>query len=45
MTDKVHPFRKTFDELTIGEVLETGSREITLEDIEHFANPLLSERI
>lgn len=37
MTQKVHPFRKTFDELEIGEVLETESRTITLEDIEHFA--------
>lgn len=32
-----HPFRKTFGELEIGEVLETGSREVTLADIEHFA--------
>lgn len=32
-----HPFRKTFDELEIGESLQTASREITLADIEHFA--------
>ena len=38
MTDKIHPFRKKFNELEIGETLETGSREVTLEDIEHFAN-------
>ena len=34
----VHPFRRTFEELDIGETLRTQSREITLEDIEHFAN-------
>ncbi|MCI0518255.1 MAG: phenylacetic acid degradation bifunctional protein PaaZ, partial [Woeseiaceae bacterium] len=33
----VHPFRKTFEELRIGDTLNTGSREITLEDIDHFA--------
>ena len=32
-----HLFRKTFNELVIGETLETGSREVTLADIEHFA--------
>ncbi len=37
MSEKKHPFRKKFRELEIGEVLETGSRTITLEDIEHFA--------
>ncbi|MCT8972739.1 phenylacetic acid degradation bifunctional protein PaaZ [Microbaculum marinisediminis] len=34
----VHPFRRTFGDLQIGETLHTASREITLEDIEHFAH-------
>ncbi|MGH7022818.1 MAG: phenylacetic acid degradation bifunctional protein PaaZ, partial [Caulobacteraceae bacterium] len=34
----VHPFRKRFGELELGYTLETGSRTITLEDIEHFAH-------
>jgi oxepin-CoA hydrolase/3-oxo-5,6-dehydrosuberyl-CoA semialdehyde dehydrogenase len=34
----VHPFRKTFEQLNIGDTLRTGSREITLEDIQHFAD-------
>ena len=34
----VHPFRKTFEQLEIGETVQTGSREITLEDIQHFAD-------
>jgi len=38
MTENTHPFRKTFNELEIGEILKTASRKITLEDIEHFAN-------
>jgi oxepin-CoA hydrolase/3-oxo-5,6-dehydrosuberyl-CoA semialdehyde dehydrogenase len=33
-----HPFRKTFDELAIGDTLLTPGREITLEDIERFAD-------
>jgi oxepin-CoA hydrolase/3-oxo-5,6-dehydrosuberyl-CoA semialdehyde dehydrogenase len=33
-----HPFRLTFGELEIGKTLETKSRTITLEDIEHFAH-------
>ncbi|MBT8106690.1 MAG: phenylacetic acid degradation bifunctional protein PaaZ [Gammaproteobacteria bacterium] len=33
----VHPFRKTFEELEIGDTLLTKSREVTLEDIQHFA--------
>lgn len=37
-TNTQHPFRKTFGELEIGEALVTGSRTITLEDIEHFAS-------
>jgi oxepin-CoA hydrolase/3-oxo-5,6-dehydrosuberyl-CoA semialdehyde dehydrogenase len=32
-----HPFRHDFDELALGETLHTGSRTITLDDIEHFA--------
>jgi oxepin-CoA hydrolase/3-oxo-5,6-dehydrosuberyl-CoA semialdehyde dehydrogenase len=32
-----HPFRRSFDDLQIGETLHTDPREITLEDIEHFA--------
>ena len=32
-----HPFRRRFDELTLGESLLTDARTITLEDIEHFA--------
>ena len=33
----VHPFRKTFGELRIGDTLHTDSREVTLADIDHFA--------
>ena len=33
----VHPFRKTFEQLEIGDTVVTGEREITLEDIQHFA--------
>ncbi len=33
-----HPFRKRYGELEIGYTLRTGSRTITLEDIEHFAH-------
>lgn len=33
----VHPFRKTFEELTLGDTLHTESREVTLDDINHFA--------
>jgi oxepin-CoA hydrolase/3-oxo-5,6-dehydrosuberyl-CoA semialdehyde dehydrogenase len=36
-TDSVHPFRKTFDELEVGDTLITGSRTITLADVEAFA--------
>jgi oxepin-CoA hydrolase/3-oxo-5,6-dehydrosuberyl-CoA semialdehyde dehydrogenase len=32
-----HPFRKRMSELEIGDTLKTGSRTVTLEDIEHFA--------
>ncbi len=33
-----HPFRKRMSELAIGDTLKTGSRTVTLEDIEHFAH-------
>ncbi|MBX3175026.1 MAG: phenylacetic acid degradation bifunctional protein PaaZ [Gemmatimonadaceae bacterium] len=36
-TDALHPFRKTFDELHIGDTLLTGTRTITLDDIVKFA--------
>ncbi len=32
-----HPFQRTFDEIRIGETLHTDPREVTLEDIAHFA--------
>jgi oxepin-CoA hydrolase/3-oxo-5,6-dehydrosuberyl-CoA semialdehyde dehydrogenase len=32
-----HPFRRNFDEIAVGETVETASRTITVEDIEHFA--------
>ena len=38
LEEKNHPFTRTFHELEIGETLKTKSREITLEDIERFAN-------
>ncbi|MBV1901150.1 MAG: phenylacetic acid degradation bifunctional protein PaaZ [Kordiimonadaceae bacterium] len=34
----VHPFRKNFDEIKVGDTLNTAPRTVTLEDIEHFAN-------
>jgi oxepin-CoA hydrolase/3-oxo-5,6-dehydrosuberyl-CoA semialdehyde dehydrogenase len=33
----VHPFRKSLADLRIGDQLETPAREVTLKDIEHFA--------
>lgn len=33
----VHPFRKTFEQLEIGDTLNTKSRKVTLADIDHFA--------
>ena len=33
-----HPFRKTFEELRIGDTLHTGERVMTKDDIETFAN-------
>ncbi|HEY0931693.1 MAG TPA: phenylacetic acid degradation bifunctional protein PaaZ [Gemmatimonas sp.] len=35
--DSVHPFRKTFDQLQVGDTIITKSREITLADVEKFA--------
>jgi oxepin-CoA hydrolase/3-oxo-5,6-dehydrosuberyl-CoA semialdehyde dehydrogenase len=32
-----HPFRKTFEQLMVGDTIHTDSREITLDDIDHFA--------
>jgi oxepin-CoA hydrolase/3-oxo-5,6-dehydrosuberyl-CoA semialdehyde dehydrogenase len=37
-TDAVHPFRKHFDELEVGDTIVTGERLITLEDVVAFAN-------
>lgn len=36
--EKIHPFRRYFDELQIGETLITAKRKITVEDIDKFAN-------
>ncbi|MBO9397114.1 phenylacetic acid degradation bifunctional protein PaaZ [Shimia sp. R9_2] len=33
-----HPFTRSFGELQTGETLHTASREVSLEDIEHFAH-------
>ena len=38
LTASVHPFTRNFDQLHIGETLHTAGREVTLEDIEHFAD-------
>lgn len=35
--DAVHPFRKSLAELRIGDTIETASRTVTLDDIDHFA--------
>ncbi|GAA4696925.1 oxepin-CoA hydrolase / 3-oxo-5,6-dehydrosuberyl-CoA semialdehyde dehydrogenase [Promicromonospora umidemergens] len=35
--DGVHPFRKSLAELRIGDTIETASRTVTLDDIDHFA--------
>jgi oxepin-CoA hydrolase/3-oxo-5,6-dehydrosuberyl-CoA semialdehyde dehydrogenase len=35
--DGVHPFRKHFDEISVGDTLVTAGREITLEDVVKFA--------
>lgn len=34
---EVHPFRKPFEQLQIGDTINTASREVTLADIDHFA--------
>jgi oxepin-CoA hydrolase/3-oxo-5,6-dehydrosuberyl-CoA semialdehyde dehydrogenase len=33
-----HPFRKTFEQLQLGDTLHTDTREVSLEDIDHFAS-------
>ena len=33
----VHPFRKTFEQLQLGDTFRSEPRKVTLEDIEHFA--------
>jgi oxepin-CoA hydrolase/3-oxo-5,6-dehydrosuberyl-CoA semialdehyde dehydrogenase len=38
ITGPSHPFTRRFGELQIGETLITQSREITMDDIEHFAH-------
>ncbi|QDL91929.1 phenylacetic acid degradation bifunctional protein PaaZ [Paroceanicella profunda] len=35
--DAVHPFRKSLAELEVGDTITTESRQVTVEDIEHFA--------
>ena len=35
--DRDHPFTRRFGDLDIGDTLRTGSRTVTLDDIEHFA--------
>jgi oxepin-CoA hydrolase/3-oxo-5,6-dehydrosuberyl-CoA semialdehyde dehydrogenase len=37
VSDGVHPFRKSLEELRIGDQVVSAEREITLADIEHFA--------
>jgi oxepin-CoA hydrolase/3-oxo-5,6-dehydrosuberyl-CoA semialdehyde dehydrogenase len=34
---EVHPFRKNFEELELGDTLLSPTRTVTLDDIEHFA--------
>ncbi|MFP4406276.1 aldehyde dehydrogenase family protein, partial [Rhodosalinus sp.] len=36
-TGPTHPFQRTFTEIEIGETIHTEAREVTLDDIEHFA--------
>jgi oxepin-CoA hydrolase/3-oxo-5,6-dehydrosuberyl-CoA semialdehyde dehydrogenase len=38
ITDRAHPFTRRFGELDLGETFYTPSREISLEDVEHFAH-------
>ena len=35
---RAHPFRKRMSELHIGDTLQTASRTVTIDDIEHFAD-------
>ncbi len=35
--DGTHPFRKSLAEMRIGDTIETATRTVTLEDIDHFA--------
>ncbi|AVT75762.1 bifunctional aldehyde dehydrogenase/enoyl-CoA hydratase [Rhodopseudomonas palustris] len=35
---EVHPFKLNYNQLAVGQSIETASRPITLEDIEHFAH-------
>jgi oxepin-CoA hydrolase/3-oxo-5,6-dehydrosuberyl-CoA semialdehyde dehydrogenase len=37
LVDNVHPFRKSLAELRIGDTIRSAARQITLADIEHFA--------
>lgn len=37
-TSELHPFRKTFGELEVGDTLVTGTRTITLDDVVNFAS-------
>ena len=36
-SEEVHPFRKTFTELRVGDGVTTGSHEVTREDVDRFA--------
>ncbi len=38
VTGPEHPFRRTFHQIEIGETLWTDTRDVTLDDIEHFAH-------
>ncbi len=37
VAENLHPFRRHFDELALGETIHTAPRQVTLADIEHFA--------
>ncbi len=37
VVDEVHPFRKSLAELKIGDTVESATRQVTLADIDHFA--------
>ncbi len=38
ISDRAHPFTRTFNEIDLGETFNSPSREVTLEDIETFAH-------